>query len=143
MLTTIMVLSMTAAPIPVEVGRSIAGVRLGMTRAEVGKRHPLTPDGAERVERTGFVSGPLYFIFDAHDALVLVGVKLQQSPGLRIGKLKVPPKISAADFAKLIPGCVLSEGSGGRAVHCGEGIGLDAYDVYGEKDVSSVQLGPG
>lgn len=138
MLTTLLTLSVTAAPIPVEPGQSIAGVRIGMTRAEVGRLHKLTPEGMERAQRTGYVSGPLLFLFDTNDVVVLVSVELQKTAGLRIGKLKVPSRISAADFAKLVPSCTLSRGSGGHAIHCSDGL-----DAYGGKFVSSVHLGPG
>lgn len=145
MLTAMLVLSMNAAPIQVEVGQSIAGVRIGMTRAEVSKLHKLKSDGIERAVRTGYVSGPLYFLFNDQDIVVLVGVELQRSAGLRIGKLQVPARITAEDFAKRVPNCTLSNGSGGHAVHCGEGDtpGLDAYDSYGGKYVTAVHLGPG
>ncbi len=143
MLTALLMLSMNAAPIPVEVGQSIAGVRIGMTRAEVSKLHKLKPEGIERSGRTGYVSGPLLFLFNPQDEVVLVSLELQKTGGLRVGKLVVPAKISAADFAKKLPNCTLSEGSGGHAIHCGEGAGLDAYDSYGGKFVSWVHLGPG
>lgn len=139
MLTTLLVLSMNAAPIPVEMGKSLAGIRIGMTRAEVSKLHKLTPEGFERAERIGYVSGPLLVLFTPEDTVAQVSVDLQKTAGLRVGKVTIPAKISAADFAKKLPNCTVSDGSGGHAVHC-EG-GLDAYDNYGEKFISSVQLG--
>lgn len=134
-------LSLASKAIVVEPGKSIAAVRIGMTRAEVSKLHKLAPDGVERAERTGYTSGALYFLFDAKDVVVLVGVELQKSGGLRVGKVSIPPKISAVDFAKRLPGCTVSDGSGGHAIHCE--AGLDAYDSYGDAFVSAVHLGPG
>lgn len=141
MLSMLLMLSFTAAPISVEPGKSIAGVRVGMPRAEVAKLHTLTPEGIERAERTGYVSGPLLFLFDSKDVVVLVSVELQKSAGLKIGKLKVPSHISAEDFVKKVPNCTMSKGSGGNAVHCTDG--LDAYDSYGGKFIEFVHLGPG
>ena len=141
MLTALLVLSMNAAPIPVELGKSIAGIRIGMTRDEVSKLHRLKPEGIERAERTGYVSGPLLILFTPQDKVALVSVELQKTAGLRVGKVAIPAKISAADFAKKLPKCTVSDGSGGHAVHCEEG--LDAYDSYGDTFISWVHLGPG
>lgn len=140
-----MVVMMAAAPIQVEPGKSFAGVHLGMTLAEVKKLHKLKPEEDARAERTGYTSGPLFFIFNPQDKLVLVGVELQKSGGLRIGKVRVPARITAEDFVKLVPGCTLSMGSGGHAIACGP-VGaptLNAYDSYGSKHLSWVQMGPG
>lgn len=141
MLTTLLVLSMNAAPIPVELGKSIAGIRIGMTRAEVSKLHALKPEGVERAERTGYVSGPLLVLFTPQDEVALVSVELQKTAGLRVGKVAIPAKITAAEFAKKLPNCTVSDGSGGHAVHCE--AGLDAYDSYGGTFLVWVHLGPG
>jgi len=132
---------MAAAPIQIEPGKSIAKVSVGMTRAEVAKLHTLKADGIDRAERTGFVSGPLYFIFNMQDVVVLVGVELQKSGGVRIGKVSVPAKISAEDFVKRVPNCTLNDGSGGHAISCDDG--LKAYDSWGGKYVEVIHLGPG
>lgn len=141
MLTTLLVLSMNAAPIPVELGKSIAGIRVGMTRAEVSKLRRLEPEGIARAERTGYVSGPLLILFTPQDTVALVSVELQKTAGLRVGTVKIPPKISAADFAAKLPKCTVSDGSGGHAVHCE--AGLDAYGSYGDTFLVWVHLGPG
>ena len=143
MLTITLSLLLTV-PIPVEVGHSVAGIRIGMTRAEVARRFTLKPDKIVREGRQSFTAGALYFSFDMQDVLVLVGVELQKSPGLRIGKVRIPARITAADFAKKL-NCALSEGSGGRVVHCeaADGTGLDAYDSFGETFISAVHVGPG
>lgn len=141
MLSLLMAVSMTAAPIAVEPGKSIAGVSIGMTRADVEKLHKLKPEGVERAERVGYLSGPLLFLFTPQDKVALVSLELQRSAGIRVGKTVIPAKISAADFAKKLPDCTLSDGSGGHAVHCE--AGLDAYDTYGSKYLIWVHLGPG
>ncbi|MGV3623871.1 MAG: hypothetical protein ACO1OB_23845 [Archangium sp.] len=141
MLSLLMALSVTAAPTVVEPGKSIAGVSIGMTRAEVEKLHTLKPEGVERAERVGYVSGPLLFLFTPQDKVALVSLELQKTAGIRVGKIVIPAKISAADFAKKLPNCTVSQGSGGQAVHCEPG--LDAYDTSGAKFLSWVHLGPG
>jgi hypothetical protein len=133
-----MAMLMAAAPIQIEPGKSIAKVSVGMSRAEVAKLHKLKSDGIDRAERTGFVSGPLYFLFNAQDVVVLVGVELQKSGGVRIGKVQVPARISAEDFVKRVPNCTLSDGSGGHAISCGDG--LNAYDSWGGKYVEAIHL---
>lgn len=144
-----LLLALAAAPTPLTMvyGESIAGVKIGMTRAEVeAKGHVLSPEGVERDHRIGFTSGPLLFLFDdATNTVVLISVELQRTGGLRVGKVNVPARISAVDFAKKVPGCRLEKGSGGNALSCTDGAGrtFNAYDAYGEKWVSSVHLGPG
>ncbi len=133
-----------AAPLPLVFAESIAGLKPGMTRAQVLKLgHRLEPEGIDRAERTGFFSGPMLLLFDAHDTLVLISVDLHKSAGLQFGKKHLPPRATLQQLSEILPGCKLERGSGGNALSCADAQGrlLNAYDDFGAQ--VWVQLGPG
>lgn len=134
-------------PVTVVFAESIEGVKPGMTRAEVKKAgHRLTPEGVDRLVRVGFFSGPLLILFDATtDKVVLISVELRRTGGLRVGRQLLPPTITPQEFAKRLPNCVVSVGSGGNAVACTDDHGrvLNAYDSAFRGPVQWVHLGPG
>jgi hypothetical protein len=138
-----------AAPvIDIEIGKSIEGVTIGMTKSQLEKRgFKLVPENIDRLERVGFQSGALLFLFDTHDTLVSVSLELQKTGGVRIGKIKIVATATMEDVMKRLPQCVLSQGSGGRSLSCKNKKGgeINMYDSYGSQNgfIETVHLGPG
>jgi len=122
----------------VVVGDSIAGVRLGMTLSEVRKLGiELVPEGIDREIGVGWMAGPLLVIFDDKERAMTVSLDLRRSAGAKIGKIVIPALTKLDDIAKLIPGCTLSMGSGGRALACKNEAGkvTNFYDSYGSNEL--------
>lgn len=107
-----------SAPIVVEPGESVAGIQLGMPRSAVATGITLTPEGVERVDRKGWVAGPLLVLCDPADRVVLVSVDLAKSHGLVVGGRAVPRTASLDAIARIVPQCTRSQGSGGDGLAC-------------------------
>ena len=132
-------------PVQIIVAKSIAGVKPGMSMQAVKKvLGPLEPEGVERANRTGFISGPILVLFDGQDEVVLVSVELRKSPGLKVGKSVIQPTASLEEIKRAIPGCTAAKGSGGNTVTCkdAEGGTLSIHDSLNSPEVW-FQLGPG
>lgn len=133
--------SLTGAVIDVVAGESIAGIALGMKRSEVEALGLLLePEGVERVERTGWVSGPLLVLVDPSDRVVLVSIELTETRGLNVSGRSVPPSASLAQIAATVDGCTRGKGSGGDIVECRGASGrlVHFYGAHGSKGVAVV-----
>ena len=125
-------------PVPVVIGESIAAVRLGMPLADVqGLGFKLSPEGVDRADGHGWVSGPLLFIVDEKEKVFTVSLDLRKSNGAKVGKSVIPAAASLDAIAKLLPGCTLSNGSGGRALACTNAAGrvTNFYDSFMGNDL--------
>jgi hypothetical protein len=110
-------IDVTGAPIDVIPGESIAHITLGMKRADVETLGiHLTPETTPRVDRKGWLAGPLLVLVDPADRVVLVSVELRASRGLRVAGRAVPNTATLAQIASLVPGCTRGSGSGGDFV---------------------------
>jgi len=90
----------------------------------------LAPEGIDRADGHGWVAGPLLVIVDDKERVFTVSLDLRKSGGARVGKVEIPARASLAEIAKVLAGCTLSEGSGGRALACkdAEGRATNFYD---------------
>ena len=122
-------------PIDIVAGESIARLKIGMELRRAMKVVPdLKPEGTKRgPDRSGYVSGALLVIVDQSSRVVTISVDLPQSPGLRAGKTIVPPQANLDQIKQLLPGCELSNGSGGRVLECEGSKGkMHFYDSFGD-----------
>jgi hypothetical protein len=120
-------------PIEMVIGESIAKIKIGMRHRSVTKLvRDLQPEGIRRgPDRNGYVSGPLLVIVDESSRVVTLSVDLPKSMGLRIGKTTIPSHASLDEIEKLLPGCKLSNGSGGRVLECtGTNGKMHFYDSF-------------
>jgi hypothetical protein len=132
-------IDVTGAPIDVIPGESIAHITLGMKRADVETLGiHLTPETTPRVDRKGWLAGPLLVLVDPADRVVLVSVELRASRGLRVAGRAVPNTATLAQIASLVPGCTRGSGSGGDFVDCRGASGklTHFWGSHGTADIS-------
>lgn len=129
----------TSAPVAVAVGESIAHIELGMKRGDVealGIR--LAPEGVQRVDRTGWIAGPLLVLVDPSDRVVLVSLDLAATRGIAVAGRSIPPTASLAQIAAVLPGCTRGKGSGGDFLDCRGPTGklLHFWGTHGSKEIT-------
>lgn len=129
-----------AGVIDVDLGGSIAGVRIGMQLDEVRARGiAVAPEGIERGEdKHGWVSGPVLFIVDGRARVTVVSIDLRRSHGIRIKGQVFGRTTKLPEIVHALGSCTSGKGSGGNTLDCpaADGHAVHFYDSFGRDELT-------